>query len=447
MGMTAIEIYKLLPKTNCGKCGVPTCLAFAMKLANKQAELSACPDVGEDVKVKLEESSAPPIRLVTVGSGDSKIEMGNETELFRHEKTFYHPTAYSLVINDTLSPEELKAKAKKASELEFERVGQVLKMGMLAVKASSGDPAKFAEAVKMVKDNTSLPLILISDKPEVMEEGLKIASSGKPLIHGATKDNWQKMAELAKKYKCPIVAFDDLSLDSLEELTQNIKKAGVEDIMLDFGKKPMGETMRLLTMIRRLSVKKNFRALGYPVILSLEEDPEKEALAAAVYTMKYSAALMFSDMSKWKMFPLFTLRQNIYTDPQIPIQVKPELYEINNPDENSPLLFTTNFSLTYFTVAGDIENSKIPSYLQVIDTEGLSVMTAFAAGKLTAEMVVEALDKSGAKDKIKHNNIIIPGMVARMSAKLKEKSGREVLVGPRESSGLPKYLKGLYEGQ
>jgi acetyl-CoA decarbonylase/synthase complex subunit gamma len=169
-------------------------------------------------------------------------------------------------------------------------------------------------------------------------------------------------------------------------------------------------------------------------------------LHAAIFTMKYSAALMLNDISKWKMFPLFTLRQNIYTDPQIPIQVKPELYEINNPDENSPLLFTTNFSLTYFTVAGDIENSKIPSFLQVVDTEGLSVMTAFAAGKLTPEMVVEALEKSGAKEKVKHNRIIIPGMVARMSAKLNEKSGREVLVGPRESSGLPKYLKGLNEG-
>jgi acetyl-CoA decarbonylase/synthase complex subunit gamma len=445
MALTAIEIYKLLPKTNCGKCGVPTCLAFAMKLANKQAELAACPDVSDEAKTQLEESAAPPIRLVTVGTGDNAIEMGNETELFRHEKTFYHPTAYSLIVEDTLGPEDLDAKLKEASELQFERVGQMLKMGMLAIKASSGDPAKFAEVVKTSQSKTSLPLILISDKPEVMEEALKIASSSKPLIHAANKDNWQAMAELAKNYKCPIVAFDDRGLDELAELAQNIKKAGLEDIMLDFGKKSLGKAMRLLTIIRRLSVKKNFRQLGYPIILKLEGDPEKEALHAAIFTMKYSAALMLNDISKWKMFPLFTLRQNIYTDPQVPIQVKPELYEINNPDENSPLLFTTNFSLTYFTVAGDIENSKIPSFLQVVDTEGLSVMTAFAAGKLTPEMVIEALEKSGAKEKVKHNKIIIPGMVARMSAKLNEKSGREVLVGPRESSGLPKYLKGLNE--
>jgi acetyl-CoA decarbonylase/synthase complex subunit gamma len=163
--------------------------------------------------------------------------------------------------------------------------------------------------------------------------------------------------------------------------------------------------------------------------------------------MKYAAALIFSDITRWKMFPLVTLRQNIYTDPQIPIQVKPELYEINNPTDESPLLFTTNFSLTYFTVAGDIENSKIGSYLQVVDTEGLSVMTSFAAGKLTADSVVEALEKSGALDKIKHNKIVIPGMVARMSAKLSEKSGREVIVGPRESSGIPKFLKSLADGQ
>lgn len=443
MALTAIAIYKLLPKTNCGKCGVPTCLAFAMKLANKQAELSTCPDVSEDAKTQLEESAAPPIRLVTVGTGENAVEMGNETELFRHEKTFYHPTAYSLIVEDTLSPEELKALVGAADSLQFERVGQTVKMDMLAVKSSSRDSAKFAEAVKAVLSNTSLPLILLSDAPEVMEEALKVSSDRRPLIHGANKDNWEAMAALANKYECPMVAFEVGGLSQLAELSQNIKKAGVEDIMLDFGTKSLGETMRLLTIIRRLSVKKNFRALGYPVILRLEGSPEKEGLHAAVFTMKYSAALMFNDISAWKMFPLVTLRQNIFTDPQVPIQVKPELYEINNPNEDSPLMFTSNFSLTYFTVAGDIENSKIPSYLQVIDTEGLSVMTAYAAGKLTPDMVVEALEKSGANEKVKHNNLIIPGMVARMSAKLGEKSGKEVLVGPRESSGIPKYLKGL----
>lgn len=446
MPPTAIEIYKFLPKTNCGKCGVPTCLAFAMKLANKQAELSACPDVSEEAKAQLEASAAPPIRLVKIGTEENAVEMGNETELFRHEKTFYHPTAYSFIVEDTLSQEELEAKVKEANELQYERVGQIIRLDLMTVKASSEDVLKFAEAVKVVQSKTSLPLILMSDKPEIMEEALKIVSSNRPLIHAANKDNWQAMAELAKNYKCPIVAFEDRGLDELAELTQNIKKAGVEDIMLDFGKKSIGETMRLLTIIRRLSVKKNFRALGYPVILRLESEPENEALQAVIFTMKYSAAIQFNDISRWKMFPLVTLRQNIYTDPQVPIQVKPELYEINNPDENAPLLFTTNFSLTYFTVAGDIENSKVPSYLQVVDTEGLSVMTSFAAGKLTPEMVVEALEKSGAKDKVKHNKIIIPGMLARMTIKLKEKSGREVLVGPRESSGLPKYLKGLNEG-
>lgn len=447
MALTAIDIYKLLPKTNCGKCGVPTCLAFAMKLANKQAELSACPDVSEDVKNQLEESAAPPIRLVKVGTGDAVVEMGNETELFRHEKTFYHPTAYSVVIEDTLAPEELEAKVKEANELQFERVGQFLKMGMLAVSEKSGDPGKFTEAVKAVMEKTTLPLILMSDKPEAIEEALKVSKDKKPLINAANKDNWEAMANLAKTHECPLVVYENQGLDELAELTQNIKKTGCEDLMIDFGTKNTGESMRLLTQIRRLSAKKNFRPLGYPVILRLEGDPEQEALAAAIYTMKYAAALIFSDISRWKMFPLVTLRQNIYTDPQIPIQVKPELYEINNPTDDSPLLFTTNFSLTYFTVAGDIENSKIGSYLQVVDTEGLSVMTAFAAGKLTADSVVEALEKSGASGKIKHNKIVIPGMVARMSAKLNEKSGREVIVGPRESSGIPKFLKNLAEGQ
>lgn len=443
MALTAIEIFKHLPKTNCGKCGVPTCLAFAMKIANKQAELAACPDVSEEAKGLLEESAAPPIRLIKVGTGENAVEMGNETELFRHEKTFYHPTSFSFVVEDTMPLDELKSKVEEVSNMKFERVGQMLGLDMIVVKSASDDPSKFAEAIKAVQEKSSLPLVLMSFKPEVIEEGLKIVSGSKPLIHGANETNWDAMAGLAKNYSCPLVVFEDKGLEQLADLIQKIKKAGIEDMMLDFGKKPLGEAIKLLTVIRRLQIKKNFRTLGYPVILSLDGDSEKEAVQASIYLMKYSAAIMFKDVSPWKMFPLFTLRQNIYTDPQIPIQVKPELYEINNPDENSPLLFTTNFSLTYFTVAGDIENSKIPAYLQVIDTEGLSVMTAFAAGKLTPEMVVDALDSSGAKEKIKHNNIIIPGMVARMSAKLKEKSGREVMVGPRESSGLPKYLKGL----
>jgi acetyl-CoA decarbonylase/synthase complex subunit gamma len=282
----------------------------------------------------------------------------------------------------------------------------------------------------------------MSTKPEVMEPALKQAAASKPLIHAATAENWEGMAKLAKENNCPLVV-QAPTLDELAELTGKVTGAGVQDLILDFGPKSLGETLTLSTIHRRLALKKTFRPLGYPMMVSLEHVADNDATFAAVATMKYSGIMVLKDIDPSKMYPLFTLRQNIYTDPQIPIQVKQDLYPINNPDENSPLLFTTNFSLTYFTVQGDIEGSKVPSWLQVVNTEGLSVMTSFAADKLTPDIVIKALEESDAASKINHNKIIIPGMVSRMSGKLNEKSGREVIVGPRDSSKLPKFLKEL----
>ncbi len=440
--VTALEIFKLLPKTNCGDCGVPTCLAFAMKLANKQAELSGCPHVSDDAKSALEASSAPPMRLVKIGTGDTELQIGNETELFRHDKKFFHPTAYAALLDDSWEAGELEKRAEEAAKLKFERVGQELGLELLALKSGSGTPDTFAKAVETVKGKSNLPLVLMCDKPEVIEAGLKLCAADKPLVHAANSENWEAMSNLAKNNSVPLVVTAP-TLDELAELTEKVKGAGVEDIVLDFGAKSLSETLQMATIVRRLALKKNFRPLGYPMLIAMDPgaNPEEEGLKIALTTMKYGGIVVINDISAWKMYPLFTLRQNIYTDPQVPIQVKPELYEINDPDENAPLMFTTNFSLTFFTVQSDIEASKVPAYLQVVNTEGLSVMTSFAADKLTPKMVVEALEGSGAKNKIGHNKLVIPGMVSRMSGKLEEESGMEIKVGPRDSAGLPKYLK------
>jgi acetyl-CoA decarbonylase/synthase complex subunit gamma len=444
MALTAIQIFKLLPKTNCGKCGVPTCLAFAMKIANKQAELSACPDVSDDAQSTLAESSAPPMRAIAIGDGDNKVEIGNETELFRHEKKFFHPSAYALMIEDTESDDTITQKVKEVNDYQLERIGQILTVEMIAVKASSKDPAKFEAAVGKVAGATDKPLILISDDVAAMTAGLKAAAGKKPLIYAAAPDNWEDMAKLAKENSAPL-AVTAPTLNDLAELTPKIKEAGVEDMVLGLNYKNYGEALQRLTIMRRLSVKKTFRPLGYPIIMLPPDtdDPITAGITASLGTMKYAGIVVLNDIDAWKMFPLFTVRQNIYTDPQIPLQVTEGIYDINGPDDNSPLMFTTNFSLTYFTVRGDIEGSKIPAWLLVVNTEGLSVMTAFAADKLTADQIVKVMEEQGVKDKIKHNNLIIPGMVARMSGKLNELSGREIMVGPRESSGLGKYLKSL----
>ena len=442
MALSALDIFKLLPKTNCGDCGVPTCLAFAMKLANKQTELTACPHVSDDAKSSLDASSQPPMKLVKFGSGDNEIEIGNETELFRHEKKFFHETAYSILLEDTWELSKLESVVESANNTQFERVGQEMKLNMIAIKSSSGDAETFRSAVETVKNKSSLPLILMSTKPEILEPAVKLVAANKPLLHAATQDNWEAMAKIAKENSCALTV-QAPTLEALVDLTGKITGAGVQDLVLDFGPKSAGELLVLSTMHRRLALKKNFRPLGYPMLVSLEHVTENDTIFTAIATMKYSGILILKDIIPWKMYPLFTLRQNIYTDPQVPIQVKQDLYAINNPDENSPLLFTTNFSLTYFTVQGDIEGSKVPSWLQVVNTEGLSVMTAFAADKLSPDLVLSAMDESKAFDKIKHNKIIIPGMVSRMSGKLNEKSGREIIVGPRDSSKLPKFLKEL----
>ncbi len=437
---TAIEIFKLLPKTNCAKCGFPTCLAFAMQLANQKVKLSDCPFISEQAKASLEASSAPPIRLVKFGIGENKVEVGEETELYRHEKKFYHLTRYALVISDKESKQGEEEKLKKLRSLRYERVGQVLKFDALGLRNESGDAHCFAAFVEEASRLTDLPLILFSE-PEGMRRAGEAIKNRVPLLHAATTSNFEEMAKIAKDLKCPL-AVKASNLGELADLVQKLKSLGVEDIVLDIDPKGLKDLLEKSTILRRNAVKKLHRGLGYPLMITVGGD-ERSVLEAMISTMKYGGVVAFENIDLAQALALMVLRQNIYTDPQVPIQVKPGLYPINNPNEKSRLMMTVNFSLTYFTVVGDVEKSKTPIWLQVVDTEGLSVMTAFAAGKVTAESVEKALQESGAKQKSNRGEIIIPGMLSRMSGKLQEVSGLRVIVGPRESSGIPKLLKSL----
>ncbi|MDW5562026.1 MAG: acetyl-CoA decarbonylase/synthase complex subunit gamma [Methanomassiliicoccus sp.] len=438
---TAIEIFKFLPKKNCGKCNFPTCLAFAMQLANSKAKLSDCPYVTEEGKAKLEASSAPPIRLVSIGAGESKIEIGDETELYRHDKKFFHQTRYAIVISDQASEKEATAKLKRASDLRFDRVGQTLAMDLVGVRNDSGDPARFASLVSRVSKESALPLILMSDDPTAIKAAASAVTLSRPLIYAASGGNYQAMAAVAKELKFPLAVRHD-DLNGLADLVEKVRAAGVEDLVLDLGPKDLRQLVERNTIVRKNAVKKSFRGLGYPIVTNACGNGQG-VLMALVSTMKYGGIVLLDDLNPAHAIPLFVLRQNIYTDPQVPIQVKAGLYPINNPGEDSPVLFTTNFSLTYFTVAADIEKSRVPAWLLVVDTEGLSVMTAFSAGKLTAEGVDEALRSSGVLEKSKKNMVIIPGMLSRMSGKLQEMTGTKIVVGPRESSGIAKLLKSL----
>ena len=371
------------------------------------------------------------------------LDIGGEIELFRHEKKFFHQTAYAVAIEDTLDNNAIVEKAKKLDVMKFERIGIISGVDLIAIRSRS-DAKRFSEVVSLVNDNSGLPLVLISDSPQVIEEGLKLVSKAKPLIYAGTTGNCTAMAKLSRQYACPLAIYSD-NIDELISLSEIAKSEGVEDIVLDLnlGNKKLREALEWLTILRRLSVKKLFRPLGYPVMLNLNNgtDIETQAIKASIGTMKYASLIIFSDIDPARLYPLTTLRTNIYTDPQALIQVNPGLYEIGKPNRNSPVVVTSNFSLTYFTVASDIEASKVPSYLLVIDTEGLSVMTAFAADKFTPEKIAQALDDYKVAEKVDHRRLIIPGMIAMMKMKLEDLTGWEVLVGTKDSSALPKYLR------
>ena len=444
MALSGVQIFKYLPKTNCKKCGHPTCLAFAMKLAAKQASLDACPDASAEAKQALGEASAPPVRPITIGAGDGAVKVGDEICMFRHEKKFFNPSVFAVAIKDTEAGDAAAKKIEAVKASEIDRVGQHLKVDAIAITEESGDPAKFASVVKQVVDGApGVPLILVSTNPAAIEAGIAHCADKKPLIYAATAENAEAMAKIAKEKKASL-AVSATGLDALTELSEKVKGLGVEDLVLDPGARKAKDMIEQYTIIRRAAIKKNFKPLGYPVIsFATRDDAVSETMAASIGVMKYASIIILNNIEKWKMLALLSLRQNIYTDPQVPMQVAQNIYKVGEAKEDSPLLITTNFSLSYFIVRGEVENSKVASWLAVMDNEGLSVLTAWAAGKFTASRIAQFITESGADKSVNHKELIIPGYVAILSGALEEKlPGWKITVGPREANALPSFLKG-----
>ncbi len=434
MGLTGLEIFKQLPKTNCKDCGQPTCLAFAMQLASGKASLDQCPHISDAAREALDSASAPPVALVKIGKGEKELQLGNETVLFRHDKRFEHPTGIAIAVNDT---DAVSDKVQQINKLVFDRVGQVHNVNLVAVVNSSGDAGKFADAVKTAQDNTDFPLVLVSEDPAAMEKALEIAGANNPLICGANASNLEAMVELAKKYDAPLV----IKGANLEELASLVEKSGYKKLILDSGAREVNKVLADQTQIRRQALKR-FRPFGYPTITFADNpDPIQAVVDAGVYIAKYAGIVVMYTDNPADILPLITLRLNIYTDPQKPIAVESKLYEVGNPGPDSPVFVTTNFSLTYFCVQGDVEAGRIDAYILPVDTDGISVLTGWAAGKFTPEKITEMVNNCGIADKVSHRKLIIPGGVAVLSGKLQELSGWEVLVGPRESAGIPSFIK------
>jgi len=442
MALSGLDIYKLLPKTNCRECGFPTCLAFAMQLAKKAVELTKCPHLTEEVKKSLEESSLPPIKQVTIGAGDEQLLLGCETVLFRHEEKFYNPCGIGFILDDNLADDQLKEKLSHIQQLRFERVGQEIKVNLIAIKQTK-DKKRFTQVVQNVAAQSKLPICLMSDDPEALKESLGILKDKKPLIYGARSENAKSFAALAKEFNAPLAVLEP-DLEKLAGLTKELSSQGANDLILDTGDKGITDKIWDLTQIRRLALKKSLRSLGYPALVILDEsDPYTEAIKAATYISKYAGIILMRGIESWQTLALLTLRQNIYTDPQKPLQIEPKLYPVGQVSNTSPVLITTNFSLTYYTVLGEVEASKVPSYIVSVDTEGMSVLTAWAAEKLTAEKITESLKKFAVPDAVSHKRMVIPGYVAVISGDLEDHSGWQVVVGPKEASGIPQFLKNL----
>ena len=442
MALSGLDIFKLLPKTNCGECGVPTCMAFAMKLAQKKAELKECPYASEEAKATLGAASEPPIRLVKIG-GANALEVGNETVVFRHEKTFVHPTGIGVELRTSEGEERILEKIKTIENYAVERVGEGLKADLFFISHDSEDKEIFLKAINLAKQNSTKGIILDCPNEEALREGAELLKDDRPAVF-LRREVSDEDIELAKASSLSLI----LTAHSLEDMVKQAEKAknsGLNNIILNLESQNAGHQLQNNTILRRSALKRNFRPFGYPLFSRIQEENELDLLSAASMLLcKYASLIVLPKCDKAMLYTLFTLRQNIYTDPQKPIQVDPKVYPIGEPTAESPVFVTTNFSLTYFMVSGEIENSGISAHLIVVDTEGQSVLTAWAAGKFGGEKIAKFIKDIRLGEQVKTRKLVIPGYVSQISGDLEEKlPGWQVIVGPQEASDIPSFVKNV----
>ncbi|OGR03460.1 MAG: acetyl-CoA decarbonylase/synthase complex subunit gamma [Deltaproteobacteria bacterium RIFOXYD12_FULL_50_9] len=445
MALTGIQILKMLPKKNCGECKIPTCLAFAMKVAAGQIEIGECPYVSEDVKQSIGEASAPPIRTIKLGTGDKVFTVGGETCMFRHEKRFENPTGIAVLVTTGMSAADVDGRISRFKSLRYERVGVLLKADLIAIKDEAGSEAAYTALVqKVLSGADDAAIILMSTNNANIAAAAKLCGSRKPLLYAADSSNAKELGLLAKELGCPLVVRGS-NLDETVLLTEKFLADGLKDMVIDSGARTIRAAFEDNVVSRRSAITKKYKPLGFPTIAfpcEITSDPLMEAMISSVLIAKYAGIIVLSDLQGDMLFPLLLERLNIFTDPQRPMVVQEDVYNINGPNENSPVLVTCNFSLTYFIVSGEIEGSKVPSWLLIKDTEGLSVLTAWAAGKFGADMIAQFIKKSGIEEKVKHRELIIPGYLASIKGELEEElPAWTITIGPREAGHLPAFLK------
>ena len=451
--VTAMDVYKLLPQTNCGDCGEASCMAFATKLSEKESDLTLCTELSDKKFKKLDNLLAPAVKEIIIGKDEKAKIIGGDEVLYRYEESYYNQTILAVDIPDDLDDAEFDEKVKEIENLEFERTGELLQLDAIALRNKSADPDKFAKCAKKLK-SSKYPIFLVTFDPIAMEEALKFLGNDRPLMYAANKENIFEMADLAIKYECPIAVFSPGDIEKMKDLVFTLRSNGVEDIVLDPGTltgESIGDTLDNFVMSRRLAVEdkeEDFRypLLGVPALVRLNNDDDEikqgtmEATIASTLINKYADVLILKGNEIWEIIPILTLRQSLYTDPRKPQAVDSGIYEFGEVDENSPVLLTTNFSLTYYTVEGDLKSGNANCYLLVLDTVGKAVDVAIAGGQFDGESVADLVKESGIEDRVKTRKMIIPGLAAPLSGEIEDETGWDVMVGPRDSSAVPDFI-------
>lgn len=443
MALKGLDIFKITPKTNCKECGNPTCMAFSMKVAQGAIPLEKCPHLTEDVIAKLSEATAPPMKTIKTGTGDMEHTLGGETVLARHEKTFVSKNLFAVTVSDSMEDTLVDTVLADMAKIDYERIGERMYVEFVFV-SFAGDKDKYVEVVKKAM-NAKRAIILDCNCPEAAKAALEVAKDVKPILNGATSQTAQAMNDLAKEYGV-VLGVKGENLDDLYDTTAKLEGLGNKNLILDVGCASIKEVFANTVQIRRAAIKNNDRTFGYPSLVNVAKvaggDSHLQAALASIFTLKYGSIIVMEGMSYAQALPLYGLRQNIYTDPQKPMKVEPGIYPINGADENSVCLTTVDFALTYFVVSGEIERSGVPVNLLISDAGGYSVLTAWAAGKLSASSIAKFFQQADVEGKVKSRKLVIPGKVAVLKGEIQDKlPGWEIIVAPNEAVQLVKFLK------
>ncbi|MDO4621651.1 MAG: acetyl-CoA decarbonylase/synthase complex subunit gamma [Eubacteriales bacterium] len=444
MALSGIQIFKLTPKKNCKECGLPTCMAFSMKVASGAKDISECPHMSEDALAQLSEATAPPMKTIKVGAGESEHSLGGETVLYRHEKTFVSKTLYAAKICSCMDDAEIDAALAAVPVVDYERIGERMYTEMIYVNEKPGtDPAKYAEIAK--KAAAVRPVILGCKEEAAAKAALDAIADTKPVLNGADASNYEAMSKLAADAGV-VLGVSGASVEELYDTVAALEKLGNKNLILDVTMDSIKATFEAAVLVRRTALKDGDRTFGYPSIVNvaaLADDAVMQQALVSLFTVKYGSIVVIDKMDYATALPLYGLRQNLFTDPQKPMKVQPGIYPINGADENSVCITTVDFALTYFLVSGELERSGVPCNLLISDAGGLSVLTAWAAGKLSSTSIANFI-ASEVEGKVKNRTLIIPGKVAVLKGDLESKlPGWKIVIAPLEAVQLVKFLKDL----